>query len=471
MKLEDILKYVEYVKYEVTILNIVLPDETLEIMPTFVSELMIEHDYDSLYTPMFSLSVALSQEEYRRIIQHKDSVKFIVKIIKTFYDDEKNVLRYETFLNDTFCSHITDETPLMEQDLIDMTRDTYNADPDDKMPMDLKNVYDFWLFKDEHVMAGNTDVNMVIKSGYVNDIITQLLRKAGLNRVLMTPANNKSRVSNLLIPLMTTVKAIDYLHQIKGIYNKGVMFFMDFDTTYFIDKNAYCTAWRPNEYKTTNIYVFSQKSQFNSVIGQFDDAETEEINIFTNSDSVDVTNKSLINNAIYGNKMILINSKNDTISTIEPKLTQRGSSNTNINIQKHKNSYLKNSDKTALLENEYSVKLILKDVDLDSLTPNKCFKIIFQNTELNEKYGGTYRISHMLTTFRKMGEELDSDTICELKQHNKKSNEFGAEDRFDDWNDYESTTYYPIPLSSSEGIGNVDPNYNFVRNPNNTARI
>ena len=166
MKLEDILKYVEYVKYEVTILNIVLPDETLEIMPTFVSELMIEHDYDSLYTPMFSLSVALSQEEYRRIIQHKDSVKFIVKIIKTFYDDEKNVLRYETFLNDTFCSHITDETPLMEQDLIDMTRDTYNADPDDKMPMDLKNVYDFWLFKDEHVMAGNTDVNMVIKSGF-----------------------------------------------------------------------------------------------------------------------------------------------------------------------------------------------------------------------------------------------------------------------------------------------------------------
>lgn len=471
LKLEDIIKYVEFVKYEVTKLDVVLPSETIEIMPSFISELMLEHDYDNLYTPMFSLSVALSQEEYRKIVMDKDSVKFILKMDKIYYDDNKNKLHQETFINDTFCSHIIDETPLMEQDLIDMTRDIYNADPDDKIPMDLKNVRDFWLFKDEHVKAGNTDVNMVIKSGTVNDILANILRQAGLNKVLMTSADNKSKISNMIFPLMTTVKAINYLHEIKGIYNKGVLFFMDFKNTYLIDKNAYCTAWRPNEYKTTNIYVFSQKSQFNSIVGQYDDKETEEANIFTNSDSVDITNKSLINNAIYGNKMILINSKKDRISSIDPKLIQRGGSNTTINIQKHSNSYLKNSDSSTLKENEYSVKIILKDVDLESLTPNKCFKIIFQNTSLNEKYGGTYRINHMLTTFRKMGEQLDSDTICELKKHNNKSNEFGGEDRFDDWNDYKDYGEYEPSTYSSEDMESVDGSYKYVRNPNNTARI
>lgn len=469
MLLEEILRYVQFVKYEVIQLTIVLPDTEIEIVPTFISEMTLEYDYDNLYTPMFSVSVALSQEEYRQIVTHKDSVQFILRINKTFYDDEKNMLHYEPFISDTFCSHIIDETPLMEQDLTEMTRDIYNADPDDKIPMDLKNVRDFWLFKDEHISAGNRDVNMVIRRGSVNDIVVHLLSQAGLNNVLMTPSNNNSTITNLLFPLMTTVKALDYLHEIKGIYNKGVMFFMDYDTTYFIDKNAYCTAWRPNEYRTTNIYVFSQKSQFNSVIGQFGDPETEQINIFTNSDSIDITNKSLINNAIYGNRMLLLHSKRDSVSSLNPNLIQRGDSNTVVNIQKNGNRYLRNSDNTRLIENEYSVKIILKDVDLTSLTPNKCFKIIFQNVELNEKYGGTYRISRMLTTFRKIGEELDSDTICELKKQNSNTNEFGGEDYFDDWTDYDDEPHHiPIPLFN-EGMNTVDPSYNFIRNPDNNV--
>ena len=442
MKLEDIIKYVEFVKYEITKLTVVLSKKTIEITPTFVSEIILEHDYDNLYTPMFSLSVSLSQEEYKEIVADKENVKFIVKMNKVYYNDEKIKLHTESFINDTFCSHIIDETPLMEQDLIDITKDVYKSSPDEKTPMDLEKIRDFWLFKDEHVKAGNTDVNMVIKSGTVNDILAQLMYQSGLRKVLMTPANNKKKISNMMFPLMTTVKAIDYLQQIKGIYNKGVLFFMDFKRTYLIDKNAYCTAWVPNEYKITNIYVFSQKSQFNSIIGEYKDKDSKEANIFTNSESIDITNKSLINNAIYGNKMLLINSKSDSVSSIEPELIQRGSSNTIVNIQKHTNSYLKNSDKITLIENEYSVKVILKDVDLESLTPNKCFKLIFQNTSLNEKYGGTYRISHMLTTFRKMGEEFDSDTICELKKHNDKTNEFGGEDRFDDWNEYDEYEEY-----------------------------
>ena len=77
MKLEDIIKYVEYVKYEVTNLTIVLSEKTIEITPAFVSEIILEHDYENLYTPMFSLSVSLSQEEYKQIVADKENVKFI----------------------------------------------------------------------------------------------------------------------------------------------------------------------------------------------------------------------------------------------------------------------------------------------------------------------------------------------------------------------------------------------------------
>ena len=82
MKLEDIIKYVEFVKYEITKLTVVLSKKTIEITPTFVSEIILEHDYDNLYTPMFSLSVSLSQEEYKEIVADKENVKFIVKMNK-----------------------------------------------------------------------------------------------------------------------------------------------------------------------------------------------------------------------------------------------------------------------------------------------------------------------------------------------------------------------------------------------------
>ena len=58
-----------------------------------------------------------------------------------------------------------------------------------------------------------------------------------------------------------------------------------------------------------------------------------------------------------------------------------------------------------------------------------------------------------------------------MKKHNNKSNEFGGEDRFDDWNDYRDYGEYEPSSSSSEGMESVDGSYKYVRNPNNTARI
>ena len=113
-------------------------------------------------------------------------------------------------------------------------------------------------------------------------------------------------------------------------------------------------------------------------------------------------------------------------------------SHAHIELQKHDNKYARNSRTLRLIENEYDVNIIMKDIDLELLSPNKCFKLIFQDTKLNEKYGGTYRIAKTLSTLTKLGEELDSTVICNFKKQNNNVNEFGDEYRFDDWNEYES---------------------------------
>lgn len=463
MELQDLMTKVEYVKYKVDTFSIVLKDKTIDVEPAFVSEILLEYDYDSLYTPVLNVSIALTQLEYKQVIQEKDTVKFIIKINKNYYNSKNKFLYFDTFFNKTFCTHIIDENPIMEQDIVDMTKELNKTDKESRNPMDMRDIYDFALFIEDYINSGNKDLNLCIESGKMNDIIAYVLRYTGLNKnVLMTPSNNKSKISNLLCPVMNVIETFNYLQEIKGIYNKGLLFFMDFSTIYFIDKSAYCTAWRPKEKQITNIYIFSQKSDYNLVAGQMIDEEEEKNNIFTNTESTDIKNKSVVANAVYGNKTVLINSKSGSVSYIDEDLKQRGKSQTNIQIQKFNNKYAKNSRKMRLIENEYDVNVVLKDVDVELLAPNKCFKLIFQNTDLNEAYGGTYRISKILTTLTKMGKELDSSTICNFKKQNDKVNEFGDEDRFSDWNDYESEDLF----MNNEAYTNTEFLYNSNNNQN-----
>ena len=435
MKLEEVVEQIEYVRYKIDKLQVILSSETIDIQPEFVSEMMVDYDYDNLYAPVLTITIALSQIEYRKIVQDKENVKFIVKLDKVFYDDSNTFLYSSNFINETFCTHIFDENPIMEEDLIQMTQEINQQDDADenRSPMDMKDVYDFALFIEKNVKSGNTDINITLKSGNITDVIVHALQSAGLNKVLMSPTDNNSSISNKIFPLMNTVEFFNYLQDNVGIYNRGVLFFMDYNLNFFIDKNAYCTAWRPNEYKITNMYVLSQKSQYNPIVGQYIDDEAKENNVFTNTESINITNRSVVNNVTIGNKKVLLNPKSGSISYIDEDLKQRGASITNIEIQKEKNTYSKNEHKLKLIENEFDINIILKDIDLELLSPNKCFKLIFQNTTLNDSHGGTYRLSKCLCVLTKMGDELDSYIICDLKKHNNYSNEFGGEDRFEDW--------------------------------------
>lgn len=435
MKLEEVKEFVEYVKYNVESIDIILENETIEFNPAFVYDILFEYNYDDLYAPIMSISLALTQEEYKKIVKEKDIVRFKVRMTKNHYNDEHELLRTSEFLNEILCTHILDETPLLEKEILSKTKANNNKDSDDdtRSPMDMRDIFDFALFKENNISSGHTDLNMAIKSASMNDLIVYVLTSAGLSNVLMTPSDNTSTISNMICPLMNTIDTINYLQSIKGIYNNGVMFFMDYNLIYFIDKNAYCTAWRKNEYKLTNIFILSQKSPFNTMIGQYINTDNENNNIFTNTDAININNKSLVNNVIAGNTTLLMNPKSNSVNMLDANLKQRGVSNVKLSIQKHTNKYATNEEKVRLRENEYNLDVILEDIDLDIISPNKCFKLIFQDTDLTENYGGTYRISRTIMSLTKMGNELDSHIIVSLKKQNNNVNEFGGGETFEDW--------------------------------------
>ena len=116
------------------------------------------------------------------------------------------------------------------------------------------NTRNFYLFT-EDIIKCKKILNLSVESSDITDLILYLLGECGIQKVLMTKLDNRDTVENFIVPNGNLIDTIKYLDNLKGFYKKGLVLFFDIDCAYFIDKNALCTSWRPNEIKITHIHM------------------------------------------------------------------------------------------------------------------------------------------------------------------------------------------------------------------------
>lgn len=414
MQIKDAISYSNNIKYEPESILIVFKNETITIDPSFISELMMEKNFDTEYFPVTKLSITLKVDIYKRMIEEKDTVKIRLKIRKNLYDKNNKFIKYNILFNELFCFFTDDETPLMDKESIANARKVEG----ENSPNNYKQVYTFYLFKETELTGCKKVINEVI-SGSLVDMAAFLFNKAGSTKVLMTPPDNTSVSNNLLIPTLNVIQAFNYIEQKIGIYKKGMLLFFDYTHAYLLDKNYKCTAWKPNELKQTLIYIFNRNSQYNVVNGAYPNQQEKTTYLFTNTDSVTMASNSIISNQLEGNKILLITpSKNKNYTITQPGST-RGDINTKVVINKDSNQYLVQSERMRVVENNCTIQVSFLNTDVEAFVPNREFSIKFEDLSINKKFGGNYRLSNVLTVFKKDGKEFVSYTTCILKRQEK----------------------------------------------------
>lgn len=414
MEVSDIILYSNNIKYEPESVLIVLKKETITVDASFITELMIEKNYDNDYFPITRLSVLLKVDVYKKIVAEKDTVKIRLKLKKNLYDKNNKFIKYTIVFNELFCFFTDDETPLMDKDSLELARKVEG----ENSPTNYKEVYNFYLFKETEVTGCKNVINEVI-SGSIVDMAAFLFTKAGSKKVLMSPPDNTNSSNSLLIPALNVIQSFNYIEQKIGIYKKGMLLFFDYEHAYLIDKNYKCTAWKANEYKQTMIHVFNRNSQYTVTNGSYNYQKEKVTYLFTNTDSISMNNNSIVSNQLEGNKILLITPSENKSSTIVQSGSTRGTTNTKVMINKDTNSYLIESEKMRLTENNCTIQVSFINTDIDALTPNREFILKFEDLSINKTYGGKYRISSMLTLFKKDGNEFSSYTTCILKRQEK----------------------------------------------------
>ena len=232
----------------------------------------------------------------------------------------------------------------------------------------------------------------------------------------MSKLTNQSILTDLMLPSGNLIESIDYLDDTMGLYDKGTLLYFDINNAYLIDKSTKCTSWRKNEVRVTHIHVANQKSGNSQLVGQYISKDRKQTHIFTHTNNVTINNKNVLHDQMSGNRIQIIDAKNNTKSDVSIQSSQIGEPNTKIITAKGSNPYTAEIMKTRLQENECILNVYFVGIDFDSLSPNKEIVLSYEDPEFNKIYGGNYRVSSSVITMKKDGEELKNECYAVLKR-------------------------------------------------------
>lgn len=409
---EEMKQYRNEIKYTLGGLDILFENGDVEsIQPGMVTHLYFEKDYDNLYFPIFNISVAMMDDLYERINNENETVNFRVKILKNLYDNKGKFLKYEQYCNKTFRC-FTDKEKVIKD----------NSNREDKIKterMESSNLRStpriFYLFTDD-VIKCKKIFNLSIESATMTDLLVYLIGNAGITNLLMSKLTNQSILTDLMLPSGNLIESIDYLDDTMGLYDKGTLLYFDINNAYLIDKSTKCTSWRKNEVRVTHIHVANQKSGNSQLVGQYISKDRKQTHIFTHTNNVTINNKNVLHDQMSGNRIQIIDAKNNTKSDVSVQSSQIGEPNTKIITAKGSNPYTAEIMKTRLQENECILNVYFVGIDFDSLSPNKEIVLSYEDPEFNKIYGGNYRVSSSVITMKKDGEELKNECYAVLKR-------------------------------------------------------
>lgn len=399
---EEMRKYKNHVKYRVDNFDILFENGDIEEMNgDMVTHLYIERDYDELFFPVVNISIMMKDELYHKIKQENDTVKFRLRLIKNIYDKDNNFLKYEMCFNEVFVCFKDKENVIEDNESVESKK---SGEGEESVTLG-SNVRNFYLFTDE-IMKCKKIYNLSIESATMTQLLVYLFTNTGINKLLMTKLENNPSLGGFVIPTGNVVDTISYLNNQKPFYKKGMLLFFDINLTFLIDKNYKCTSWEPNEVRITHIHIANMESGDSQLNGYYVEDDRKQTHVFANTGRVQIRNTNISSNQLSGNRIKVIDPKASSTNSVNPNTTTIGSSNERLLTVKEGNSYTISDLQIRMEENECICAMVLIGVDTDLVTPNKEIVITYEDSDLNKKYGGNYRVSKVTNILTKDATEL-----------------------------------------------------------------
>lgn len=405
-------------RYYIDDIDVVVPGKDLTVIPASnIESITIDRVYDRLL-PILNILVSVNVDTYTLIMNNYDKIIFNINIYtsdtQSEQDDDGEYFYFKTAnIRSQFRPIIENVNPMMSKDIAKGTvpEDANVPKGEDYIPLNL------YLFNEEHLRKYRRLLNVVLQDTNITSVLYYVLNYFDMKNVLMSKPDNTKKYDQILIPPYNFLGIINYLQKVYGIYNNGYILFQDYDTLYLVDKKAECNTYREKEYKRIHFNIVDSSNPDAVMMTGFSEDKDTQTCIINVPGSISIANKSVNEKDKRFNEMIIVDSKQKTITTKDINLKGYGEYKTpKIFHNNYSNPYIENSIKNEMEEGNNIFTFSIDDINMSLLTVNKEYVINFENLELNSRYSGKCRLDRVLTSFTKNVDHFLSRTIIEMKK-------------------------------------------------------
>ena len=407
-------------KYSVTEFTLIFPNGTRDIPTERINAITIENDYENGLFPVMQLSAVFEPSIYNEIIQNKNDVKIKIRLQK-FYtlngSEEKSLLR--DYFNTTF-SLILDDDFLDPDTYIDLeTKNNTEEDASDLNRLDeTDNQVNLPLYKYETISAMRTMINTVLKDVSMIGAVAYVGAISKIKNILVSPFENNTTYSELILPPQTALSTIQYLDSEYGFYRYGSIIFFGIDRSYILNYKGGCTTYERNETQETCIMIPERGGRYGGMEGGLEKPNEKELKSFilVRPENLDAKNNSISTDVLEGNKAIIVNTNTNTIISASGGTTQIGSGNSRVINTNTSNPWIGETYAAQKAANSAVISVACGDFDAGTITPNKKFSFLFEDTKSGEKYKGIYILTNSFLKFTKDGNDFVLDASMTFKR-------------------------------------------------------
>ena len=389
-------------KYQVPGLMFATEDEKLVFDSSNIVRVEKHDDYDFNIRTILKVSLRIDMRKKLWIIKNKRDIvcTFEFDKIAMNTETEEFISTPQKIWYDEFSIFLTDDDEsiditAMEQSLQLNGDQELPIEAGDEDYLESENILNVFLFQKSLMNASNKTVNAVFTRDNIQNMAAQLLTETGHKRVLISPMENTKIYEELLVPAFPCYKALMFLDQYFGFYKTGGMIYYDVDTLYILNTNGKCRAKQQDEWPET-MFIVTESPR--SLPGNAMVIRPNEKVFYCNiaEASLNVQNYANTMNEKYGSTAKIVVTDDTAINTAEAEQDYIDQRNTTYAyITKEDNQFTANIMKARMEENQANVMINANNLDIQAFTPNKTFKLTFDDTTKQEKYGKyVYRLSY-----------------------------------------------------------------------------
>lgn len=423
--IENTDKYQKW-KYLVTEFYILYPDGSqMDVPSNRVQSFTISHLYESNLFPIFRTEIVLAPSTYYKILKNKNNVKFKIRIQKyyTGIDNSDRSLNRD-WLNDTFDLILDDDDYYADEAMLRESKyneyDTISRNDTETDVYEVDNTVEFFLFKSSLVDKLNSVVNTIISNATINDGIQYIATSIGLNNLLMSNPHNTKTYKELVIPPLKAKQAIKFLDTYYGLYKTGMMFYCDMisNITYILEYTSKCTAYQPDEITETNILIPAKSDKYTSdMCSLYRQNSNEKYFIIGNNKSLTIRNETVSLNAYSNIDAKIVDTYSGEVSTSNSTATVKDTKTVKIIENNTENIWFSDIYNSVINAKNVVIDVTLAGYDISALSPNKTFRIVFEDTTLSSKYKKSLLLANVTHTLQREGDAFALSSIAKFRQN------------------------------------------------------